>query len=436
VREIADLGVDKRKITRFTYWIDVNRFVPANGASKDFIVLFVGTVQDTIHSPSISRVDVRLSIHESWKGTIGDEIWLHTAGDSAACGVNFERGKTYTVLAILNEDGTYSTTLCSGTEEYQQSSPLMKYLRTLQTSSSSSSSSRTSSSSDMCEPYVCPSGKTYPACTPDGHHIYYFAYPCQFDSGNIFTDVPQNHRYYDAIKFVKERGIVSGYSDGSFHPDSAINRAEFTKIIVGAQYGSDLVRKCDTRVLSSLRDIDLSAWYAQSLCAAVVAKVIGGYPDGTFRPENPVNFAEAAKIIATTFNLPQLLIYYPEWWQGPIQSMSFALPPTYRSPDQFVTRGEMAFMIKAVLERNGGSSSSSRSSRSASSSRSAIAKDGCKIGGCSAQLCVDQYDSGISTCEWSPAYVCYQSATCERQPNGQCAWTQTRNLTQCLNNAR
>jgi glycosyltransferase involved in cell wall biosynthesis len=42
VREIADLGVDKRKITRFTYWIDVNRFVPANRASKDFIVLFVG----------------------------------------------------------------------------------------------------------------------------------------------------------------------------------------------------------------------------------------------------------------------------------------------------------------------------------------------------------------------------------------------------------
>ncbi len=400
----------------------------------DSTTVFVGTVQDTIHSPSISRVDVRLSIHESWKGTIGDEIWLHTAGDSAACGVNFERGKTYTVLAILNEDGTYSTTLCSGTEEYQQSSPLMKYLRTLQTSSSSSSSSRTSSSSDMCEPYVCPSGKTYPACTPDGHPIYYFAYPCQFDSGNIFTDVPQNHRYYDAIKFVKERGIVSGYSDGSFHPDSAINRAEFTKIIVESIFTDEMYRVCDTSILP-FRDVRKGVWYSVPLCVAVVNRIISGYDDGTFRPENNVNFAEAAKIVAGTFGLPRLLVYYPEWWQGPIHTLTslHILPPTYARPEQLVTRGEMAFMIQVAMLRS--ETPSSWSSRS-SSSRSAQARDGCKIGGCSAQLCVESTDDGISTCEWTAAYACYQSATCERQPNGQCAWTQTRNLTQCLNNAR
>lgn len=405
---------------------------------QDASVAFVGTVQDVIKSPSIGRVDAHFHIQELWKGINGDELWLSTSDSSASCGIDFVRGKTYTVLASRDGDGTVRTTLCSGTEEYLSSSTLMKYLRSLHPSSSSrSSSSRSSSSSSnlQCAPYVCPSGKTYPACTADGHPIYYFAYPCQFDSGNIFTDVPETHRYYDAIKFVQEEGIVSGYSDGSFHPNDAINRAEFTKIIIGARYGSDLVRTCNTRAMSFLKDVDPSAWYAQSLCVAVLNQVIGGYPDGTFRPEKPVNFAEAAKIFAATFNLPQLLIYYPEWWQGPIQALTSMniLPPTYSEPSQRVTRGELAFMIKAALLRDG--FASSRSSRS-SSSHSAVAKDGCKIGGCSAQLCVEQYDDGISTCEWSPAYACYQSGTCERQPNGQCAWTQTHALTQCLHNSR
>lgn len=42
VKEIAELGVDKTKISRFTYWIDLNRFVPSDNSNKDFIVLFVG----------------------------------------------------------------------------------------------------------------------------------------------------------------------------------------------------------------------------------------------------------------------------------------------------------------------------------------------------------------------------------------------------------
>lgn len=63
-----------------------------------------------------------------------------------------------------------------------------------------------------------------------------------------------------------------------------------------------------------------------------------------------------------------------------------------------------------------------------------VVGDGCMVGGCSGQLCGDGMLKSdlITTCEYRPEYACYQSATCERQRDGQCGWTTTPKLTQCL----
>jgi hypothetical protein len=58
----------------------------------------------------------------------------------------------------------------------------------------------------------------------------------------------------------------------------------------------------------------------------------------------------------------------------------------------------------------------------------------CKVGGCSNQICSDTVVA--STCEYSPGYACYKTASCERQPDGRCGWTMTSILAQCLQNAR
>ena len=54
----------------------------------------------------------------------------------------------------------------------------------------------------------------------------------------------------------------------------------------------------------------------------------------------------------------------------------------------------------------------------------------CIRGGCSNQVCADH--PVITTCEWRPEYACYQKATCERQADGNCGFTRTRELTSCL----
>lgn len=55
----------------------------------------------------------------------------------------------------------------------------------------------------------------------------------------------------------------------------------------------------------------------------------------------------------------------------------------------------------------------------------------CYKGGCSGQLCSDQ-EGMISTCEWTARYACYQTAACEVQETGDCGWTMTPELGNCI----
>ncbi len=56
----------------------------------------------------------------------------------------------------------------------------------------------------------------------------------------------------------------------------------------------------------------------------------------------------------------------------------------------------------------------------------------CKRGGCSSQLCVEEGDDAISTCEYRAEYACYAKAECARQADGTCGWTANAELTACL----
>lgn len=57
----------------------------------------------------------------------------------------------------------------------------------------------------------------------------------------------------------------------------------------------------------------------------------------------------------------------------------------------------------------------------------------CYVGGCSSELCTDS-PGAVSTCMYTASYGCYKSATCERQSNGSCGWTETASLKACLAN--
>jgi hypothetical protein len=60
----------------------------------------------------------------------------------------------------------------------------------------------------------------------------------------------------------------------------------------------------------------------------------------------------------------------------------------------------------------------------------------CVRSGCSGTVCVEHGKEVMTTCEHKPEYECYESAACERQADSTCGWTQTDELTSCLDRMR
>lgn len=59
---------------------------------------------------------------------------------------------------------------------------------------------------------------------------------------------------------------------------------------------------------------------------------------------------------------------------------------------------------------------------------------GCTKTGCSGTVCAETGSDIMTTCQFKPEYACYGDATCERQADGECGWTQTPELTACIAN--
>ncbi|MAE68260.1 hypothetical protein CL635_00405 [bacterium] len=156
-----------------------------------------------------------------------------------------------------------------------------------------------------------------------------------------FSDVSTNHPYVQAIEYIRDKGIVKGFPDGTFRPDATINRAEFSKIIVGATNDKDRIEKCGSTYFIDAR---LGEWYNKYICTAKDEGIVDGYPDGTFRHGNPIAFVEAAKIIVKAFGLPTETNERDIWFVPftDVLAEKRTIPLSIKSLDQKITRGEMA----------------------------------------------------------------------------------------------
>ncbi|SER68959.1 S-layer homology domain-containing protein [Gracilibacillus ureilyticus] len=106
-----------------------------------------------------------------------------------------------------------------------------------------------------------------------------------------FTDIFSGHWAKDAIQLLANKGILNGYPNGTFRPDSTISRAEIAQIVAA---GLDLeAGNINTR----FKDVTGKEWYANNLYALAENNVIAGFTDGTFRPTAKVTRAELAAIL-------------------------------------------------------------------------------------------------------------------------------------------
>lgn len=158
----------------------------------------------------------------------------------------------------------------------------------------------------------------------------------------LFDDVFQEHPNFDAINYVHDEGIVEGYPDFNYKPDKTINRAEFTKIIVESQFLDNVINSCTG---NEFPDVPQDEWFTKYVCTAKSSNIVGGYPDGTFKPASTINFVEAAKVIVSSFDYPAT--EEEIWYEGYVKALEEvnAIPTTIKSFDQEISRGEMAEII-------------------------------------------------------------------------------------------
>lgn len=105
-----------------------------------------------------------------------------------------------------------------------------------------------------------------------------------------FSDVPTDAWYAKAVNTLSSLGMLGGYPDGTFRPDAPITRAEFAAIALAFAYDP-------ASASCSYTDVNTSAWYYIYVAQATTYGWIGGYPDGTFRPNNSITRAEVAVIV-------------------------------------------------------------------------------------------------------------------------------------------
>lgn len=163
-----------------------------------------------------------------------------------------------------------------------------------------------------------------------------------------FTDT-QTHIYKNGINYLQDKGVVTGYDGGSFQPNQTINRAEFTKIIVGSIATSAELKNCKTQYFT---DVAPDAWFAQYVCVAKKKGIIDGYDDGTFKPAQNINFSEAAKIIGKIYG--SNFTATDPWYETYVSWLddNNAIPLTIVSFNKSITRGEMAEITWRVDAKN------------------------------------------------------------------------------------
>jgi hypothetical protein len=111
-----------------------------------------------------------------------------------------------------------------------------------------------------------------------------------------FNDVFANDWYYEYVNVAALHGLVSGVGSGKFDPNANITRQDMAIMIMKAYE-----KMLGTSVKSAqvgIKDLaDVSQYAKDRVLAARFNKLIGGYPDGTFKPLENATRAEAAQMV-------------------------------------------------------------------------------------------------------------------------------------------
>ncbi|MNC18188.1 Endo-1,4-beta-xylanase A precursor [compost metagenome] len=184
-----------------------------------------------------------------------------------------------------------------------------------------------------------------------------------------FKDV-EGHWAKDAVNDMGSRLVIDGVGNGMFKPDETITRAEFAAVLVR---GLGLKPAQGT---APFADVAASDWYQGVVKAAYDYRLIDGFEDGGFHPEEKITREQAVVILARALTATQLEVKASSqnggellklfadgnqvsgWAKDSVQAGLQTGLMSGRSADQLapqanITRAEVAALIQRMLQEAG-----------------------------------------------------------------------------------
>src|SRR6185312_10774503 len=111
-----------------------------------------------------------------------------------------------------------------------------------------------------------------------------------------FSDVHPTDYFYEPVRYLYCRGVISGYADNTFRPYNLTTRGQLAKIVVLAEGWSIYTPPTPT-----FRDVPTTDAFYRYVETAYHQSIISGYSCGLgcleFRPGNNVTRAQLCKIV-------------------------------------------------------------------------------------------------------------------------------------------
>ena len=99
-----------------------------------------------------------------------------------------------------------------------------------------------------------------------------------------FSDVPTTHPFYKEIEWMKARGITTGWPDGTYRPNAPVNRDAMAAFFY-RYAGSPHV---DLPATSPFKDVPANSQFYREITWLASTGISTGWPDGTYRPVTPI----------------------------------------------------------------------------------------------------------------------------------------------------
>lgn len=154
----------------------------------------------------------------------------------------------------------------------------------------------------------------------------------------------------DAVLRLNAFGVVSGRTDGKYHPDDKVTREEFARILVSALKMDDAAKAA--KGTSKFKDVEATRWSAGYIEVAAGHGLIYGRPGGYFAPTDEVSYAEAIAMLVRALGYKDefLVGTWPGKYLAKGSEKELTKKVKFSDPAGNANRGEVAVLVNNTLD--------------------------------------------------------------------------------------